>query len=666
MVLRAPSGGGIHAPEHHCESNEAIFAHMPGLRVVMPSSPQRAYGLLLAAIRDPDPVIFLEPTRIYRAVKQEVADDGAALPLDTCFVLREGRDLTLITWGAMVKETLAAAEALGREAVSAEVIDVATLKPLDAETILASIEKTGRCVIVHEAPLTGGFGAEIAARIAESRPPVAAGADRAGHWLGHGHAPAAAGASLSARARPAFWRRPGACWPSPEAAANRLQRDPAMKTFNLPDLGEGLQEAEIVSWHVSPGDHVVADQPLVSVETDKAVVEVPSPRAGRVAELFGAAGDIVQVGAPLVAFEDRAPAAIPAPWSARSGRPRNAPRRRPSPGGAGRGSSVKATPAVRALARRLGVDLALVTPTSPDGVISAKDVEEAAEGLVEAGPLEPLRGVRRAMALRMAHAHAEVVPATVIDEADVDSWVNGHDVTIRLVRAIVAGCAEEPALNAWYDAQGQGRRLHAKVDLGIAVDTPDGLFVPVLRDVAKRAPADLRRGLERMKADIRARTIPPEELKGATITLSNFGTLAGRYAAPVVVPPQVAILSTGRIEPRPVVVDGPARGSPDRSPVPDLRPPGRDRWRGGAVPGGRDRRSRAAAVIPEAAGWQALRGARGRWPECDGGRQDLRTGMVGRQVAGLDRVTVEPARRGACRVTRRCRRIVRTVDWLAR
>jgi 2-oxoisovalerate dehydrogenase E1 component beta subunit len=135
---------------------------------VLPSSPQRAYGLLLAAIRDPDPVIFLEPTRIYRAVKQEVEDDGAALPLDTCFVLREGRDVTLITWGAMVKETLAAAETLSREAVAAEVIDVATLKPLDAETILGSIEKTGRCVIVHEAPLTGGFGAEIAARIAES------------------------------------------------------------------------------------------------------------------------------------------------------------------------------------------------------------------------------------------------------------------------------------------------------------------------------------------------------------------------------------------------------------------------------------------------------------------------------------------------------------------
>jgi pyruvate dehydrogenase E1 component beta subunit len=167
MVLRAPFGGGIHAPEHHSESTEAMFAHMPGLRVVIPSSPERAYRLLLAAIRDPDPVVFLEPKRIYRAVKQEVEDDGVALPLDDCFVLREGHDVTLVTWGAMVKETLAAAATLAKEGVSAEVIDVATLKPIDMETILASVEKTGRCVIVHEAALTAGFGAEIAALLAE-------------------------------------------------------------------------------------------------------------------------------------------------------------------------------------------------------------------------------------------------------------------------------------------------------------------------------------------------------------------------------------------------------------------------------------------------------------------------------------------------------------------
>jgi pyruvate dehydrogenase E1 component beta subunit len=167
MVLRAPFGGGIHAPEHHSESTEALLAHIPGLRVVIPSSPARAYGLLLAAIRDPDPVVFLEPKRIYRTIKEDLADTGEALPLDRCFVLREGSDLTLVTWGAMTAEALDAAATLEQEGVSAEVIDVATLKPLDEATILASVERTGRCVIVHEAPRTGGFGAEIAARLAE-------------------------------------------------------------------------------------------------------------------------------------------------------------------------------------------------------------------------------------------------------------------------------------------------------------------------------------------------------------------------------------------------------------------------------------------------------------------------------------------------------------------
>ena len=167
LVVRAPCGAGIHAPEHHSESPEALFAHLPGVRVVIPSSPSRAYGLLLAAIRDPDPVIFLEPTRLYRLFKQEVADDGEALPLDVCFTLRAGTDVTLVSWGAMLNETQAAAEALAQEGVMAEVIDVATLKPLDMTTILESVARTGRCVIVHEATRTGGFGAEIAANLAE-------------------------------------------------------------------------------------------------------------------------------------------------------------------------------------------------------------------------------------------------------------------------------------------------------------------------------------------------------------------------------------------------------------------------------------------------------------------------------------------------------------------
>jgi 2-oxoisovalerate dehydrogenase E1 component beta subunit len=167
MVIRAPNGGGIHAPDHHSESLETTFAHMPGLRVVCPSSPARAYGLLLAAIRDPDPVIFLEPTRCYRLFKQPVEDNGEALPLDSCFVEREGRDITLVSWGAMMHETRLAADRLAEEGIDAEVVDVATLKPLDLDTILESVAKTGRCVIVQEAPRAGGWASEIAAGLAE-------------------------------------------------------------------------------------------------------------------------------------------------------------------------------------------------------------------------------------------------------------------------------------------------------------------------------------------------------------------------------------------------------------------------------------------------------------------------------------------------------------------
>ena len=271
-----------------------------------------------------------------------------------------------------------------------------------------------------------------------------------------------------------------------------------MTTFNLPDLGEGLHEAEIVEWHVKPGDEVEADQPLLAVETDKAVVEVPTPQAGKVIRLFAEIGDIVQVGAPLVAFEGgttdagtvvgEIPTATEA-WDEVTG-------------------TIRATPAVRALARRQGVDLALVEPSGPNGAITAADVERAAAELAEAGPIEPLRGVRRAMAARMTHAHSEVVPAMVSDDAEVEAWVGQGDITMRIVRTIAAACVAEPALNAWYDSTQQSRRLQQKIDLGIAVDTEDGLFVPVLRDVGRRSPEDLRQGLDRMRADIRARKIP--------------------------------------------------------------------------------------------------------------------------------------------------------------
>jgi pyruvate dehydrogenase E2 component (dihydrolipoamide acetyltransferase) len=328
-----------------------------------------------------------------------------------------------------------------------------------------------------------------------------------------------------------------------------------MQQFTLPDLGEGLEEAEVVAWHVNEGDHVVTDQPLLSVETDKAVVEVPSPWSGRIARLCAGKGDLVKVGAPLVEFagdveqdtgtvvgqlesgdEHKAEAAAPV-----------APVRR--------GAS-QALPAVRALAQKLDVDLNAVQATGPDNTITRADVERAARSLAEAGPAEALRGMRRAMAQRMTAAHAEVVPATVTDDADIEDWRKDEDATIRLMRAIAAACKAEPALNVWYDSRAGERRPIARVDIGIAIDTEGGLIVPIVRNVAARDARDLRAGLDRLRADAAARRIPPEELRGATITLSNFGMIGGRFASLVVVPPQVAIVGAGRIAQRVVAYHG--------------------------------------------------------------------------------------------------------------
>ena len=330
-----------------------------------------------------------------------------------------------------------------------------------------------------------------------------------------------------------------------------------MRQFILPDLGEGLEEAEIVAWHVNEGDHVVVDQPLVSVETDKAVVEVPSPWSGRIARLFGAKGDLIKVGAPLVEFAEGAQAdtgtvvgefgATETPTAAAEALTQPAPAR-----------TLQVLPAVRALARKLEVDLNLVQATGPGGTITRADVERAAKSVAEAGPAEPLRGMRRAMAQRMAAAHAEVARTTVIDEADIDDWRAGEDVTIRLVRAIAAACAAEPSLNAWYNAAAGERRVIKRIDLGIAVDTEGGLIVPVLRNVGERDARDLRAGLDRMRADAMARSIPPEELRGATIALSNFGMIGKRFANLIVMPPQIAIIKADRIDQRVMVHDGQA------------------------------------------------------------------------------------------------------------
>ncbi len=318
-----------------------------------------------------------------------------------------------------------------------------------------------------------------------------------------------------------------------------------MKIFKLPDLGEGLQEAEIVEWHVSVGEEIRADQPMVSVETAKAIVEIPAPYAGKVARLYGKPGDIAHLGAPLVAFEGEGAEADAGTVVGKVERGEKVVSEAASPPSAAAG--IKATPAVRALARKLDVDLAMVTPTGADGLITSGDVQRAARILAETGPIEVLRGVRRAMAQNMMLANAEVASATIMDDADIHAWRPGTRPMLRLIRALVAGCHAEPALNAWYDGDHVGRWVLERIDLGIAVDTPDGLLVPVLRNVGERDPEDLARGLDNLTRDARARKVPPEELRGNTITLSNYGTIAGRYASPVVLPPTVAILGAGRM-----------------------------------------------------------------------------------------------------------------------
>lgn len=329
-----------------------------------------------------------------------------------------------------------------------------------------------------------------------------------------------------------------------------------MKYFKLPDLGEGLQEAEIVEWHVRAGDTVKADQLLVSVETAKALVDIPAPYDGVVAKTYGAPGDILHVGEPLLGYEGEADAGTVVGRLEGGGASQEdrffvgaAPSTREH-------MAARATPAVRQLARQLGVDVNALSGSAKDGLVTRSDVENAAQQERERFGGDRLRGVRRSMALNMARSHAEVVPVTIYGDADLHRWGQARDPLIRLAKALAAACAVEPVLNSAFDGKTLSIKQHQHLDLGIAVDTPDGLFVPVLRNVGQRDAADLKAGVTRLRADVQARSIPPQEMMGATLTLSNFGTLFGRYANPVVVPPQVAILAAGVIRDEPVALNG--------------------------------------------------------------------------------------------------------------
>jgi pyruvate dehydrogenase E2 component (dihydrolipoamide acetyltransferase) len=359
-----------------------------------------------------------------------------------------------------------------------------------------------------------------------------------------------------------------------------------MTVFKLPDLGEGLSEAEILRWHVQVGDHIEVDAPMLAVETAKAVVEVPSPVSGTIVALHASPGDRIEIGAPLIEFTVDAPAAGSEPLEADAGTvvghmpaPQQVPDSSPTAPARARGaaapaSRVKAAPAARALARSLGVELESLTGTGRDGLIMLDDVLAAgspararahaasaagsparATPRVE-GQLEALRSLRRTMAQTMSLARDNVAACTVFDDADLHRWPRASDYTMRVLRAIVSAVRAEPGLNAWYDSAAQTRTIFQHVDVGVAVDTPDGLLMPVIRHVEKLDPPQVRAELERLKRAAHERTLRTDELRDFTFMLSNFGTMVGRYATPVIVPPAIAILGAGRVRQDVLAVQG--------------------------------------------------------------------------------------------------------------
>ena len=459
-----------------------------------------------------------------------------------------------------------------------------------------------------------------------------------------------------------------------------------MKVFNLPDLGEGLPDAEIVEWLVKEGDPVELDQPMVSMETAKAVVEVPSPYSGRIVKLHGRAGDVIQTGAPLCEFQvdgesepeadapapedtmepasidevtddaaaeeeafafiksledeqmpqedqpaaqhaDEEVATPPEPDSGAHESPATTVPTEPKPEPEPQATTVpatekaeqagspepqqredtgtvvgnvqssnevlsertstvggvKVTPAVRAMARKLKVDISRVQPSGNDGVVTLKDVRAAAERgtaavdtpartsrepaaptradadarrpapsrapapVAASGEWEPIRGPRRTMIRAMSESHKNVVPTTLMDDADIHAWRAGEDITARLLRSLWTGAQAEPGLNAWFDGEKNMRMIHKNMHVGMAVDTADGLFVAALRNVNQADRQQIRQEINRLRDNTANRSIPPEDLKDYTIVLSNFGKFAGRYATPVVTPPCVAIVAAGAL-----------------------------------------------------------------------------------------------------------------------
>ena len=349
-----------------------------------------------------------------------------------------------------------------------------------------------------------------------------------------------------------------------------------MTTFNLPDLGEGLPDAEIREWYVQPNDVIKVDQPMVAMETAKALVDIPAPFSGKVMKLYGKAGDIIKTGQALLDIEGENPTKKNSDQATVVGNlqlgeaileesPLGIP---PNKTSISHQYGIKATPAIRALAKKFQINLNDCKGTGPDGQILVADIQkrlqqkssEKTVSISTSSPLppgyEPLRGVRRVMASTMKQAQQSIVPVTLVDDADIHAWPEKTDITLRLIRAVMAACQREPRLNAWFDESQLALCQHSRIDLGIAMDASEGLFVPVLKNIAQESAVNLRKAIDKFKLEVKNRSVSPDDLLGATFVLSNVGVFAGRYATPIVIPPMVAILAVGRINEKVVAEEG--------------------------------------------------------------------------------------------------------------
>ena len=333
-----------------------------------------------------------------------------------------------------------------------------------------------------------------------------------------------------------------------------------MNIFKLPDLGEGLPDAIIREWHVKEGDAVKKDQPIVSMETAKALVDVPAPFDAKIEKLFGNVNDTIETGKPLIGFEGESNEPEKKDTGTVVGKIETSEKiisnAQFSTTGTISHSSIKATPAIRALARKLHVDLSKIKFSGER--ITAADVEKAAtqQSPAAATPIakkwasenwEPLSNVKRAMVLSMTQSHSDIVPVTVIDDADIHAWQDKQDITVRVIRAIITACKTQPELNAWFDGSNMRMQKQEKINLGLALDMPHGLYVPVIKDIENCSDEQLRETIEKFKTQAQKKSIAQADLRDATIVLSNFGAIAGKYANPIILPPTVAIIGVGKI-----------------------------------------------------------------------------------------------------------------------